>query len=103
MNWFSSVSRHLPSSSLIPAGLAVESVASADDGSLLITATSMSDEAACPLCTGISRRVHSRYFRKVSDLPCSGRGVRLRLAARRFRCEQPLCRQRIFADGSTLA
>jgi len=37
-------------------------------------------------------------MRRVSDLPCAGRGIRLHLAARRFRCDEPLCRQRIFAE-----
>ena len=91
------MSRNLPSSSLVPAGLSVEGI-SADDTTVVVTARRSSAVAACPRCQGISRRVHSRYVRRVSDLPCAGRGVHLRLIARRFRCEQPLCRQRIFAE-----
>jgi len=84
-------------SSLIPSGLAVEDVMPGD-GTILITAKAVAATAACPLCNGSSRRVHSRYLRYVSDLPCGGRGIRLRLVARRFRCEQTQCRQRIFAE-----
>ncbi|WP_373695979.1 transposase family protein [Aquibium pacificus] len=36
---------------------------------------------ACPLCRRKSDRVHSRYVRRVADLPCSGRKVELRLCA----------------------
>ena len=66
--------------------------------SVLITATSRSGEAACPSCSAVSQRIHSRYVRQVADLPCSGRGVRLHLVARRSRCERPFCHQRIFAE-----
>ena len=91
------MSRSLSSSSLIPAGLSVDSVA-IDGQTIAVTARGSSGTATCPLCASVSRRVHSRYVRQVSDLPCAGRGVRLRLIARRFRCEQPLCRQRIFVE-----
>ena len=92
------MSRSFPSSSLIPAGLAIGRVTSTDNGSVLITATSRSGEAACPSCAAVSQRIHSRYIRQIADLPCSGRGVRLHLIARRFRCERPFCHQRIFAE-----
>jgi transposase len=45
-----------------------------------------------------SRRVHSRYLRQVADLPCAGREVRLQMITRRFVCEVPHCRRRIFAE-----
>lgn len=37
-------------------------------------------------------------LREVSDLPCSGRSVRLRVVTRRFCCDTPHCRRRIFAE-----
>lgn len=46
----------------------------------------------------MARRVHSRYLRSVSDLPCAGRRIRLRIEARRLRCEAAHCRRRIFAE-----
>jgi transposase len=91
------MNRKLDPSSLIPAGLAVMSVIAAES-TILITAKAMSASAACPLCNVASRRIHSRYVRRVSDLPCGGRSVRLDLIARRFRCDQSLCRQQIFAE-----
>ena len=84
-------------SSVIPSGLAIEGVR-LDAGLILITASAISATGACPLCESLSRRGHSRYMRRLSDLPCAGRGIRLHLAARRFRCDEPRCRQRIFAE-----
>jgi transposase len=88
---------HFRLSSLIPSGLVVESVMQADD-MLVVTARAGIQVAMCPLCRSPSRGVHSRYVRQVSDLPCSGRSVCLRVVARRFCCEAPHCRRRIFAE-----
>ena len=84
-------------SSLIPAGLVVES-ALESEGTIVVTARGGRQESACPLCGRASSRVHSRYTRCVSDLPCAGRKVELHLVARRFFCDAPFCRRRIFAE-----
>jgi transposase len=42
--------------------------------------------------------VHSRYERRLLDLPSHGRAVQLRVAVRRFRCATHGCRCRIFAE-----
>lgn len=52
----------------------------------------------CPVCGAVSASIHSRYFRKLNDLPASGRCVHLLLEARRFRCLAPLCHRRIFTE-----
>jgi transposase len=54
--------------------------------------------AACPLCGYDSSRVHSRYNRRLDDLPCLGRCVRIRVAVRRFVCPRSDCPRRIFAE-----
>jgi hypothetical protein len=36
--------------------------------------------------------------RTAVDLPCAGKKVELRLVTRRFVCNAPLCRRRIFAE-----
>jgi transposase len=54
--------------------------------------------AACPLCGHDTPRVHSRYTRRLDDLPCLGRCVRLQVAVRRFACPQPECPRRIFTE-----
>ncbi len=61
-------------SSLIPTGLIVDSVTQ-DGDAIIVTAHARAQMAMCPLCCSPSQRVHSRYIRQVSDLPCSGRGV----------------------------
>jgi hypothetical protein len=68
-------------SSLIPTGLIVDSVM--QDGDAIVV-TAHAGAQMGPLCCSPSQRVHSRYGRQVSDLPCSGRGVCLRVVARRF-------------------
>lgn len=54
--------------------------------------------AACPVCGSDARRVRSRYTRRLDDLPCLGRRVRLQVVVRRFVCPQPDCPRRIFAE-----
>jgi zinc-finger of transposase IS204/IS1001/IS1096/IS1165 len=56
------------------------------------------ESSACPSCGTASRRVHSRYYRRVGDLPLSGRSVELMVIARLFRCEVVLCGQQIFVE-----
>jgi transposase len=52
----------------------------------------------CPACGTISGRIHSRYSRRLADLPIAGRRVRLVLLARRFYCSAVLCGRRIFNE-----
>jgi transposase len=54
--------------------------------------------ASCPLCGCDAHRVHSRYTRQLTDLPCFGSPVRLQFTVRRFRCPMPDCPRRIFAE-----
>jgi len=54
--------------------------------------------AACPLCGYDTHRVHSRYTRRLEDLPCLGRCVRLQFAVRRFICPLLDCPRRIFVE-----
>jgi len=58
----------------------------------------MSDASLCPGCGASSGRIHSRYQRRLTDLPLAGRPVRLTVVARRFRCDTVLCSRRIFAE-----
>lgn len=44
---------------------------------LTITAISTRMYPCCPLCGTPASRVHSWYTRRVTDLPCGGRQVRL--------------------------
>jgi transposase len=82
---------------LVPAGLIVDQV---EVGPNLITvvARAAAKCCVCPSCGHASNRVHSRYHRALVDLPSHGRVVRIRIVARRFRCAEPDCRRRIFAE-----
>lgn len=88
---------YLRVSTLIPAGLIVDGVIQ-NGGTITVTAHAGAKMATCPLCRSPSPRIHSRYARQVSDLPCSGQSVVLRVVTRRFRCMTPHCRRRIFAE-----
>ena len=61
-----------------PAGLLVEAVTTEPDRLLIVAQPSAAD-AACPECGRRSSQVHSRYGRKLTDLPSHGRAVHLRI------------------------
>jgi transposase len=54
--------------------------------------------AACPQCGGSSSRVHSRYSRRLADLPVQGGRLVLKLSARRFVCVRKDCPRRVFCE-----
>src|SRR3954453_8935701 len=88
--------------SLVPSGLTVDRLLPAPDRILLL-ARSHSTSAACPLCGGSSSRAHSFYSRRLADLPWQGRVVELQVRTRRFRCTNPECQRRIFAERLDIA
>ncbi len=55
-------------------------------------------ESRCPSCHRSSRHVHSRYRRRLSDLPWEGIPVCVELQVRRFFCDDEECGQRIFTE-----
>lgn len=65
---------------------------------IMIWVTATATEAACPLCQRPSSRVHSRYLRRVADLPWVGWSVQLRLSTRRFFCDNSACPRAIFTE-----
>jgi transposase len=82
---------------LIPGGLVVEQVLPEPDR-VTVVARPRLPTAACPDCRAPSSRVHSRYERRLADLPWQGRPVAIRLRARRFLCAEPACPRRTFAE-----
>ena len=90
--------RHaIRASSLVPTGFVVESVRN-DFGGPLLTVRAASKISHCPGCGAASARVHSRYQRRLTDLPIASKPVRIVIRARRFHCDAVLCGQRIFAE-----
>ena len=85
------------SSSLIPPDFAAEQVCETAEA-IVVTAHPLADGALCPRCGTSSFRVHSRYYRKISDLPCSARRLVLHVSARRFFCVAKECHQKIFVE-----
>ena len=83
--------------SLSPAGLLIDDVEIRPER-ILIVARSGAAVGRRPDCGRPSERVHSRYERRLLDLPSQGRAVQMRVAVRRFRCSDPGCRRRIFAE-----
>ena len=69
-----------------------------DDDLVTISIVMAAPTAPCPGCGNDARRVHSRYTRRLADLPCFGVPVRLELTVRRFLCPSPECPRRIFAE-----
>jgi transposase len=79
------------------AGLRVERLLVLE-GVVHIEARRAAATAACPSCGRRSRRVHSRYRRRVTDEPLGGRQVVIHLRVRRFFCPARTCPRRTFAE-----
>ena len=82
---------------LAPAGLFVDRHEIGTAG-VIVHVHGASPTSACPACGLASSSVHSRYGRTLGDLPAHGRRLRIRLAARRFRCRNGACERRVFAE-----
>ncbi|SRR6266508_3789473 len=65
-------------------------------GDVRLVAKTRPLKSDCPSCGRQSDRVHSRYRRRVADLPWEGIAAKLILSVRKFFCVNPECRQRIF-------
>ena len=89
-----SAMQSLHASELLPPGFSAVDALS-DGDSTIITMRATSAFSACPSCGAISDRVHSRYPRRVADLPIAGQRVVLVLHARRFCCNALRCACRI--------
>lgn len=65
---------------------------------LVLALTSTNPNAHCPLCNSSCHRVHSKYERKVADLPWADKQVELQLNVRRFFCDVVECKRKIFTE-----
>lgn len=68
------------------------------DGVVRMSGRMSASHASCPDCGTPSASCHSRYDRRLSDLPVSGARVELRLSVRRFRCMHDPCPRRTFSE-----
>jgi transposase len=69
-----------------------------EDESVRLRLTATAPTAACPGCVVPSSSVHSRYQRRLTDLPWGTRAVRIQLTVRKFRCRNRACGRRIFTE-----
>src|SRR5215471_19510518 len=81
----------------LPEGLELSGLEQVDEV-LVITVASTQSAPCCPLCGVAARRVHSRYMRRVAELPCGGQQVRLLLKVRKCFCEENTCPRTIFVE-----
>lgn len=69
-----------------------------EDGQLMLYVRSSETHGVCPYCQTVSRKVHSRYTRRLQDLPAFGDNVILCFKARKFFCHNVECGYRTFAE-----
>ncbi|UGT68342.1 transposase family protein [Nocardia gipuzkoensis] len=63
-----------------------------------IDAATREEAVVCPGCSTPSRRVHSRYRRRLADTAITGREVVIVLRVRRLFCDNTGCGRRTFAE-----
>lgn len=65
---------------------------------LTLHLTSTQTQSACPICGQSSYRIHSRYERTLTDLPCVAFSLALVVRVRKFFCSNSNCHRRIFTE-----
>lgn len=81
----------------LPSGL--EMIAcSRQEGMLCVSLLSTQPFSRCPLCGSAATRIHSRYQRRLTDLPSAGQPVCILLSVRKFFCDVPTCPRKIFTE-----
>jgi transposase len=68
------------------------------DASVQLQLTASAPTACCPDCAVPSSSIHSRYPRRLADLPWGALAVRLQLIVRKFVCRHATCARRIFTE-----
>jgi transposase len=79
-------------------GCRVESVINNRPSGILIHARGMARIGRCPDCRRPSRSVHSRYCRRLADLPSFAAETSVSVQLRRFYCRNTSCSRRTFAE-----
>src|SRR4051794_15018613 len=79
-------------------GCHLENVGRDGAGGLVISARGAARAGRCPGCPRPSRSVHSRYRRRLADLPSFAATTTVTLQVRPFYCRNPSCARRTFAE-----
>ncbi|WP_262505817.1 ISL3 family transposase [Streptomyces sp. TRM68367] len=69
-----------------------------DGVSVTLSVRSSVSVAACSGCGSGSSRVHGRYRRSLADSPVAGRGAKIVVTVRRFKCVNDACSQTTFSE-----
>ncbi len=69
------------------------------DETLTIVISSTEASTMCTSCGTMATHVHSRYQRRISDVPVSGYPVKLLVEVRRFFCRNSSCPRKTFAEA----
>jgi transposase len=69
-----------------------------EEASVRLRLTTTASTAACPDCVVSSSSMHSRYQRRLADLPWGTWTVWIQLTVRKFRCRNRACGRRIFTE-----
>ena len=69
-----------------------------DEKTITIHVQSIRKRMKCPYCGKISNKVHSRYTRKLQDLPIQGKKVKLLLNNKKYFCTNADCGRKTFAE-----
>jgi hypothetical protein len=77
-------------------GLVIEAIEQRDG--LVLSVRVRAATARCRRCRQWSGRVHGRYRRRLRDVSVAGTAVLLLMQVRRFRCDNPDCLVRTFAE-----
>lgn len=80
------------------AEFALDDVSYRENETLAITAHASPPTADCPSCGASSYRIHSRYRRRIADLPMQGTRVEFDMTVRRFHCRNETCSQSVFSE-----
>lgn len=84
---------------ILPATMSLKAHSVAcESGTFEIFVSSDQRCSQCPLCHCICLRKHSKYTRKLMDLPISGNIVRIHLTVCRFFCDNVECHRKIFTE-----
>lgn len=73
-------------------------VVTAQAGVIVLKARTLAESVACPACGHRAQRVHSRYRRRLLDLPWQGQCVGIEMTVRKLFCENADCLHRIFTE-----
>lgn len=70
-----------------------------NESGIIIHVQSVCEQAKCPYCGAVSDKVHSRYVRKLQDLPIQGKKVKLEIHNKKYFCGNKACGHKTFAES----